>query len=97
VRFPELPRWFGRGCLNPPGARTLADMSDDEPHVDPPRETPRCPVCGAAHASFGWTIVKHSSLRVRGSLDLVEIAEPVARVIDARCGAFGPAKLSMAS
>ena len=30
-------------------------MADDElPHVDPPRETRHCAVCGAAHASFGF-------------------------------------------
>jgi len=31
-------------------------MADDEPilHVEPPRETRLCAVCGAAHASFGF-------------------------------------------
>ena len=31
-------------------------MADDEPipHVDLPRETRHCKVCGAAHASFGF-------------------------------------------
>jgi hypothetical protein len=32
--------------LNPPGAPTLARMIDNEPHVDPPRETRRCAICG---------------------------------------------------
>jgi hypothetical protein len=29
-------------------------MTDDEPHVDPPREERCCAICGAAHASFGF-------------------------------------------
>jgi hypothetical protein len=42
--------------LNPPGARTLAHMADDDttPHVDPPRETRHCAICGAtAYYGFG--------------------------------------------
>jgi hypothetical protein len=37
-----------------PASKTLALVADDDPHVDPPRETRCCAVCGAAHASFGF-------------------------------------------
>src|SRR5215469_9570844 len=38
----------------PRPTRTLAPMTHDEPHVDPPRENRYCAVCGAGHASFGF-------------------------------------------